>query len=47
MSSYRPRYCYVRVMVALQQIQKRIDAAKAKLAPTAEELNPNTKFAKF
>lgn len=34
------------LMVAVTRFaQKRIDAAKAKLAPTPEELNPNTKFA--
>ncbi len=33
------------LMIALTNyVQKRIDAAKAKLSPTEEDLNPNTKF---
>ena len=38
-------YLLMLMVAVTRYAQKRIDAAKAKLAPTAEELNPNTKFA--
>ena len=37
-------YLLMLMMALTEYAQKRIDAAKAKLAPTKEELYPNTKF---
>ena len=37
-------YFLMLMMALTEYAQKRIDAAKAKLAPTKEELYPNTKF---